>query len=55
MYPNVLIRISRKNLFDQPIKNYKITYENIRKVAIDQGDYKTSCLLDYPFLKIITK
>ena len=29
-------------------KKKKITYENIRKIAIGQGDdYTTSCLLDY--------
>ena len=39
-----------KTFFDQPIKNNKVTYENIRKIAIGQGDdYKTSCLLDYPY------
>ena len=30
--------IDGKNFFDQPIKNNKITYENIRKVATCQGD-----------------
>ena len=37
-----------KNFFDQPIKNDKITFENIRKNATGQGDdYTTGCLLDY--------
>ena len=27
-----------KNFFDQSIKNNKVTYENIRKVATGQGD-----------------
>ena len=51
--PNVEIRdynviIDRKNLFDQPVKNDKITYENIRKIATGQGDdYTTCCLLDF--------
>ena len=28
------------------------TYENIRKIAIGQGDdYTTGCLLDYPYFK----
>ena len=41
-----------KNLFDQPIKNNKITYNNIRKIAIDQGDdYTTGCLLHYVYFK----
>ena len=34
-------------LFDQPVKNNKVTYENIRKIATDQvDDYTTGCLLD---------
>ena len=51
--PNVEIRdynviIDGKNLFDQPVKNDKITYENIRKIATGQGDdYTTCCLLDF--------
>ena len=41
-----------ENVFDQPIKNNKVTYENIRKVATGQGDdYTTGCLLDYPYCK----
>ena len=36
--------------FDQPIKNDKVTYENIRKIATGQGDdYTTGCLLDYSY------
>ena len=42
----------RKNLFDQPVNNDKITYENIRKIATSQGDdYTTGCLLDYIYFK----
>ena len=41
-----------KNFFDQPIRNDKVTYENIRKIAIGQGDdYATGCLLDYTYSK----
>ena len=41
-----------KNLFDQPVKKDKITYENIRKFATSQGgDYTTGCLLDYTYFK----
>ena len=44
--------IDGKNFFDQPIKNDKVTYENIRKIAIGQGDdYPTGCLLDYTYFK----
>ena len=58
--PNVEIKnynivIKGENLFDQPIKNKKITYDNIRKIATGYGDdYTTGCLLDYPYsLKLI--
>ena len=44
--------INGENVFDQPIKNNKETYENIRKIATGQGDdYTTGCLLDYPYFK----
>ena len=55
--PNVEIRdynimIDGKNSFDQPIKNNKVTYKNIRKIATGQGDdYTTGCLLDYIYFK----
>ena len=53
--PNVEIKnynivINGENFFDQPIKNKKITYDNIRKIATVYGDgYTTGCLLDYPY------
>ena len=44
------IVINGENFFDQPIKNNNITYDDIRKIAIGQGDdYTTGCLLDYPY------
>ena len=44
--------IDGKNFFDQPIKNDKITYENIRKIATGQrDDYTNGCLLDYAYFK----
>ena len=55
--PNVEIKdynvmIDGKNFFDQPVKNDKVTYENIRKIAIGQGDdYTTGCLLDYTYFR----
>ena len=54
--PNVELKdynmINGENFFDQSIKNNKVTYENIRKIAIGQGDdYTTGCLLDYPYFK----
>ena len=37
---------------DQPIKNNKVTYENIRKIATGQGDdYTAGCLLDCTYFK----
>ena len=55
--PNVEIKdynvmIDGKNFFDQPVKNHKITYENIRKIGPGQGDgYTTGCLLDYAYFR----
>ena len=44
------IVINGENFFDQPIKNNKAAYENIRKIATDQGDdYATGCLLNYSY------
>ena len=45
--------IDGKNIFDQPVKNDKIMYEKIRKVATGQGDDYTTggCLLDYIYFK----
>ena len=40
------------NFFDQPIKNYFKTYDNIRNIASGQGDdYITGCLLGYNYFK----
>ena len=44
------IMINGENFLDQPIKNNKVTYDNIRKIATGYGDdYTTGCLLDYPY------
>ena len=44
--------IDGKNFFDQPVKNDKVTYENITKIAMGHGDdYTTGCLLDYTYFK----
>ena len=41
-----------KNFCDQPVKNDKVTYENIRSITTGQGDvYTTGCLLDYIYFK----
>ena len=44
--------INGEYFFDQPIKENKVTYENIRKIDTGQGDdYTTGCLLDYPYFR----
>ena len=54
--PNVEIKdynvmINGENVFDQPIKDNKVTYENIRKIATGKGDHYTAgCLLDYSYI-----
>ena len=51
--PNVEIKyynvmIDEKNCFARPIKNNKVTYENIRKIAAgNEDDYTIDSLLDY--------
>ena len=55
--PNVEIKdynvmIDGKNFFDHPVKNNKVTYKNVRKIAIGGGDnYTTGCLLDDTYFK----
>ena len=55
--PNVELKdynivINGENVFDQSVKNNKVRYENIRKIATGQGDdYTTGCLLDYSYFK----
>ena len=45
-----------KNFINQSIKNNKIIYENISKIATGQGDaYATGCLLDYTYFRDIHK
>ena len=44
--------ISGENVFDQTVKDNKVTYENIRKIATGkEDDYTTGYLLDYPYFK----
>ena len=44
--------IDGKKFFDQPIKSFIKTYENIQKITTGQGDdYTTGCLLDYNYFK----
>ena len=45
-----------KNFFGQPVKCDLRTYDNTWKITTGQGDYyATGCLLDYPYLKNITR
>ena len=38
------LMINGENVFDQPVKDNKVTYENIRKIATGKGDdYTTGC------------
>ena len=44
--------IDRRNFFDQPIKTDLRTHDNIRNIAISQGDdYTAGWLVDYPHFK----
>ena len=44
--------VDGKNFFDQPVKSYLKTFENIQKIATGQGyDHATGCLLDYNYFK----
>ena len=54
--PNLEIKdynviIDGKNFLDQPVKNGKVTYENIIKITGQGDDYATGCLLDYTYFK----
>ena len=54
--PNVEIKnynlmINGENSFYQPVKNNKVTYENIRKICTGSGDdYTIGSLLSYPYV-----
>ena len=44
--------IDGQKFFNQPVKNYLITYNSIQETPIDQGyDYTTECLLGYNYFK----
>ena len=48
--------IDEKKFFNQSVKNYLITYENIWKIATSQGDdHTTGCLLDCNYFKYYYK
>ena len=44
------VMIDGQKLFDQPVRNDLIKYDNIPKIATGQADdYTTGCLLDYNY------
>ena len=46
-----MLLLMEKTLLINQLKIIK-QYENIRKIAIGQGDdYRTGCLIDYPYFK----
>ena len=46
------VMIDGRNSFDQLVKNNLRTYDNIGKTVTNQvDDYRTWCLLDYPYFK----
>ena len=46
------VMIDGRNSFDQLVKSNLKTYDNIGKTVTNQvDDYRTGCLLDYPYFK----
>ena len=45
--------IDGRNIFDEPVKHYLRIYGNIQKIAGQEGDYETGCLLDHPYFRNI--
>ena len=45
--------VDGKNIFDEPLKNYVRIYGNIQKIAGQEDDYETGCLLDHPYFRNI--
>ena len=49
---NYIVMKDGQSIFDQPVRNVLIKYDNIRKIATGQGDdYTTGYLLDYNYFK----
>ena len=47
------VMIDWKNVFDQPVKNYQITHDIVRKIDIGQGiDYTIGCLLHFVYFNL---
>ena len=44
--------IDEQNVFDQPVRNGLLSYDNIGKIETGQNDdHATGCLLDYNYFK----
>ena len=51
-----MLWLMENNFFDQPVKNKKVSYENIRKIATGEGDdYTAGCLFNLSTIKTIIK
>ena len=49
---NYIVMIDGQSIFDQPVRNVLIKYDNIWKISTGQGDdYTTGYLLDYNYFK----
>ena len=49
---NYIVMKDGQSIFDRPVRNVLIKYDNIRKIATGQGDdYTTGYLLDYNYFK----
>ena len=47
---NYNVMIDWQKFFDQPVRNYLIRFDKIRKIATGQShNYRTDCLLDYNY------
>ena len=45
--------IDWKNLFNQPVKNYQITHDIVKKIDIGQGVHQIiGCLLHYVYFNL---
>ena len=45
--------VDGRNIFDELVKNYLRIYGNIQKIAGQEDDYETGCLLDHPYFRNI--
>ena len=49
---NSLLGSMEKTFFNQPLKDYRKTHDNIQKIVTPQGDgYTTGCFIDCPYFE----